>query len=191
MKSLFASTRNTRPVLPDSYRFIRSDAPCDLTQEEIQWLIDNDVRTIVDLRTDEERENRPCPLSGNREFEYFCLPVTGGDRVPETVEDIPFSYVTMLDGQMKRIIDILLGSGYNCMFFCNAGKDRTGVVSAVLLDRLGYDIEFIIEDYLKSNDYLKDFLEQYAKDNPGVDINVITPRRENIEKIYNFLKSIQ
>lgn len=191
MTSLFSSTRNTRAVLPDSFKYIRSDVPCELTDEEVQWLLDNNVRTIIDLRTDEERADRPCCLSRNQSFEYLEMPITGGNEVPATVEDVPFSYVTMLDSQMKRVIDVLLGSGYNCLYFCNAGKDRTGVVTAVLLDRLGYDKEFIIEDYLKSNDYLKEYLEQYVKEHPEVDIDVITPRRENIEKIYKFLKSIQ
>lgn len=66
-----------------------------------------------------------------------------------------------------------------CCFFCSAGKDRTGVVSAILLHRLGYSEDYIIADYMKSAESLKELLEAYAKSGVA-DINVITPRPENI-----------
>jgi len=33
----------------------------------------------------------------------------------------------------------MIDSYDNILFFCNAGKDRTGVVSAIILYTLGYD----------------------------------------------------
>lgn len=39
----------------------------------------------------------------------------------------------------------------------------------------GYDLEYIVNDYLKSADNLKDMLELFSKENPEVDINIITP----------------
>lgn len=191
MSSLFKSTKNTRALLPDSYKYIRSDAPYAITDDEIQWLIDNSVRTIVDLRNDDERAEKPCVLMNDLRFEYLCLPVSGGGTIPSSPDDVPFSYVNMLDSNMNKYIYTLLGCNTNVLYFCNAGKDRTGIVSAILLNRLGYDKEYIIEDYLKSAENLKEELEKFVEAHPEVDIRTITPRRENIEKIFKFIQGVK
>lgn len=89
----------------------------------------------------------------------------------------------MLDGQMEIIIDTIMHAKTNVLFFCTAGKDRTGVVSAVILKRLGYDDEIIIDDYMKSKENLMDMLVSYVKMHPEVDLEIIIPRRENIETV--------
>ena len=69
------------------------------------------------------------------------------------------------------------------MYFCTAGKDRTGVVSAILLKRLGFSAEVIIEDYMKSKDNLMDMLTAYGSVHPEVDMEIIIPHRENMERL--------
>ena len=71
----------------------------------------------------------------------------------------------------------------NVLYFCHAGKDRTGVVSAVILKKLGFDDRTIINDYMETKDNLKDVLTKYAEEHPEVDINTIIPREENIVKV--------
>ena len=46
----------------------------------------------------------------------------------------------------------------NVLFFCGAGKDRTGVVSAFIMKRLGCSDQAIIEDYMETKDNLMGFL---------------------------------
>lgn len=62
MSSLLQSTRNTRALPTGSLRFIRSDLPEKLTDEEVQWLLDNNITTIIDLRSDEELAEKICTL---------------------------------------------------------------------------------------------------------------------------------
>ncbi len=69
------------------------------------------------------------------------------------------------------------------MYFCGAGKDRTGVVSAIILKRLGYSDRTIIDDYMETKDNLMGFLTSYAAKHPEVDINIIIPKEENIKKV--------
>lgn len=182
MASLFESTNNTRKLVKDSMRFIRSDVPYRITDKEIEWLIQNDVRLIVDLREESERVSKECPLAKISGFDYICFPVTGGADVPKTPNDVAKSYIKMADDKMRRMIDVILNADSNVMYFCNAGKDRTGVVSALLLLRLGESREYIINDYLESAENLKGVLEEYLKSNPGVDGDVITPRRRYMEE---------
>ena len=51
MGSLLRSTRNTRALPTGSLRYIRSDVPDNLTDTEIRWLLDNQITTVVDLRS--------------------------------------------------------------------------------------------------------------------------------------------
>lgn len=183
MSSLLKSTRNTRALPTGTMRCIRSDAPINLTDEEIQWMLDNNIITIVDLRSDEEVREKPCQLATRGGFQYYHLPVTGGGDIPKSLDHLYTVYLQMVDAQMERIIDIIMKAETNVMYFCAAGKDRTGVVSAIILRRLGFDDETIIEDYMKSKDNLMDMLMAYAKSHPEIDIEIIIPHTENMNRL--------
>lgn len=188
MSSLFSSTKNTRRLIDGSNRFIRSDVPNNLSASEIEWLVHEKVFTIIDLRDEKECEAKPCQLKDDARFDYFNMPVTGGNAVPCKPEDVCLSYYSMCDDQMERIIGKMIDSYDNILFFCNAGKDRTGVVSAIILYTLGYDDEYIITDYMQSAENLKEMLKAYADSEPDVDIEVITPHEEYIKEFLEMYK---
>ena len=155
MDVLFACTKNTRPLLPDSLRLWRSDAPLSVSAEERQHLLALGLQTLVDLRSEEEQARRPCPLRNDPAFVYHSLPVTGGNAVPASPEEVAASYLRMLDERMEEILACILGAKTGVLYFCSAGKDRTGVVSALLLERLGYERAYILDDYLRSGAALR------------------------------------
>lgn len=186
MGSLLKSTLNTRALPIGGMRFIRSDAPLCLTEEEIQWLLDKDISTLVDLRSAKELERTPCPLQNMVGFTYYHLPVTGGGDTPKSREHLHAVYRGMVDEQMDIILETILNAASNVMFFCTAGKDRTGVVSALLLKRLGISEDVIVEDYMKSKDNLLDMLTTYVKNHPEVNLDIIIPQEENIRKILEY-----
>ena len=182
---IFESTRNTRPIIENSLRYIRSDVPTKITEEEKDWLVTNNVTTIVDLRTDDERVRKYCPLMDDNRFSYYVCSVAGGNNVPSSTDDVSKSYIAMVDAQFDTMIEFLLNTKSNVFYFCNAGKDRTGVVSAVLLYKLGMSTEYIVNDYLKTKSNLDTLLIDLARQNPTIDVDVITPHRQYIEE---FLK---
>lgn len=186
MGSLFKNTYNTRSILPDGFRFIRSDVPNRITEKEVQWLIDHNVTTIIDLRDDKEREQKKCQLINNKHFQYYCMPVTGGNSIPKSVDDVSKSYLKMADEQMDKIINTISKAEANVLYFCNAGKDRTGVVSAILLYKMGMSLDYIIKDYMDSKNNLKNILEEYAKQFPDINIDIIMPHERYIQE---FLES--
>ncbi len=183
MSSLLQSTRNTRVLPTGTNQYVRSDFPEKLTDEEIRWLLDNDITTIVDLRSDEEIVKKPCCLKEIEGFTYFHLPVTGGADVPDSIESVHIIYRQMLDDKMENIIDTIMNAESKVMYFCTAGKDRTGVVSALILKRLGFGDEIIIDDYMKSKDNLMDVLTAYVNAHPETDIEIIIPHRENMVQL--------
>lgn len=188
MSSIFSSTYNSRPILPDSLRFIRSDAPYKLGDDELEWLKSNNITTIIDLRSGSECRACPSILASAEGFDYRNMPVTGGNAVPKTPDDVPKSYIAMVDEQMERIIGAIMSAKTNVLYFCSAGKDRTGVVSAILLNKLGCGREYIISDYLRSGEELRDILDAYGKSGVA-DINVITPQRSYMTALLDHIKA--
>ena len=88
MNSLLNTTMNTRAILPDSLKYVRSDVPYRITETEIEWLIEKNITTIIDLREEQERHQKKCPLINNDKFNYLCMPVTGGNAIPATTDDV-------------------------------------------------------------------------------------------------------
>lgn len=187
--SMFQSTLNTRILMKGELRFIRSDVPDRLSTEETEWLANNNITTVIDLREDAERKRKVCPLESDGRFCYHSMPVTGGNRVPTSPDDVSASYAAMVDDQFEHIFDTAMSADSNVMFFCNAGKDRTGVLSAAILHEMGYTWEYIVSDYLKSAVNLRKMLEDYAESDPMVDINVITPQKRYIEEFLDWYEN--
>ena len=185
MMHIFQNTLNTRPIIENSFKYIRSDVPTKITENEKDWLLSNNITTIVDLRTDEERVRKHCPLIDDNRFSYYVFTLVGGDKVPTSTDDVSKSYIAMVDTQFDTMIEFLLNTKSNVLYFCNAGKDRTGVVSAVLLYKLGMSPEYIVNDYMKSKFNLEILLNGFARQNPTINIDVITPHKRYIEQ---FLK---
>ena len=188
MSSLLESTRNTRAILGERMRYIRSDAVTAPTGRDLSFLLAHGVQTVIDLRTEAEAAARPCPLARHPSFRYHLLPVTGGDRAPATPFEVPQAYLAMCDRQMARILGLAEGAPGGVLYFCNAGKDRTGVVSALLLHRLGYSDDSIAADYMRSAENLSDVLAEYLRLHPDTDPQVITPRRAYITSFLRLLR---
>ncbi len=88
---------------------------------------------------------------------------------------------------MDKIIRLIMNAKSNVMYFCGAGKDRTGVVSAIILRKLGFSDQVIIDDYMETKDNLMGFLTEYAKEHPDLDIEIIIPKEDNIKKVLRAL----
>lgn len=187
MERLFEHTLNTRPILENSLRFIRSDVPTQVSAAEKDRLAAHNITTIVDLRSAAERAKAPSPLMDDARFTYLCRPVTVGNAVPETADDVSRLYIAMVDGALRRTIDTIWNAKTNVLYFCSAGKDRTGVVSAILLHKSGMSREYIVADYMKTASNLKTFLESYAREHPGIRLDVIMPHERYMEEFLAWL----
>lgn len=193
MSSLFKSTFNSRFLNGDNipyHRYIRSDVPNNISKDEIDWLYKNNFTTIIDLRSDWEHEHESVPLEIDNRFIYLHKPVTIDGLVdidningivPKTVADVSKSYILMADKNMKNIINTILNAKTNVLYFCSAGKDRTGVVSAILMLIYKESRNSIIDDYMKSLDNIKIIFEKYSKEFPDINTDIIYPKREFIE----------
>ena len=67
------------------------------------------------------------------------------------------------------------------MFGCAAGKDRTGVIAALLLWLCGVSRKDIIFDYMRSKLNDEPLFELIHKDFPELDMDIIIPNEKNMQ----------
>lgn len=157
----------------------RSEAPSGLSPEGLDALAATDIGVVADFRTDIERSMAPDTLPTVRAFEVTELPLlegamTGLAQSALTASD-PASaqaaiaaalaqlpslgdlYVSMLGGgaaSFTRLARLVAASTDDAptavLVHCTAGKDRTGVAIALLLDSVGAEREAIVADYSSS-----------------------------------------
>ena len=102
------------------------------------------ITTVVGLRSAEEIERKPDPLAQEPGIRYLHCPLAGDGRVPAP-DEVPLSYMEMADGtgQMAGALRAIAEAPQAVLFHCTAGKDRTGVVAALLLWLAGVSEEDI------------------------------------------------
>ncbi|MGL4850167.1 MAG: tyrosine-protein phosphatase [Clostridium sp.] len=164
--------------------FIRSDAPLNLSEEDINVLLENNIKTIIDLRSDNEANRKPYTIMKHKEFNYYHCEIFGGGKVPESGKLVPISYFDMIDEQKSiyNVMKILANAKEGVIYHCAVGKDRTGVISALLLLLADARREEIIIDYTTSWDRLKKELIEYCNRCESVNLDIVTPKREYIEQ---------
>lgn len=107
------------------------------------------IRTVVDLRIDSEVALQPEDACVLEEAQLVAAPLP----VPYNVS--PQDYIADLDAResIARVFEVLGDEQrYPVYFHCTWGRDRTGVLAAVVLLALGADAEAIMRDYLVSLD---------------------------------------
>ncbi len=144
-------------------RLLRGDNPEGLTEEDLRWLLDRDITTVVDLRSDAEVGRKPDQLSGHPDFHYFHCPLLAeGDGMPNLETDVGAGYFRMLEGSglVARALRTVAAAPGGVLFHCTAGKDRTGLMAALLLGLAGVERTDILADYQVSETYLARIIRQ-------------------------------
>ena len=191
-QSLLATTTNTRDLggYPTSdgritvrNRIWRSDIPAVWNEADAERLKTLGIATIIDLRTDGEVARKPCAYAEVDGFTYYRFPITAGSVPPPTLEEVPESYLEITT--QKEAVDairMIADAGTGVLYGCTAGKDRTGVISAILLLACGVDLQTIVEDYVISREYNKTRLERFLAEHPEVDRRIVLANEVSMER---------
>ena len=134
----------------------RADGVQRLSGDDLDRARDLALTTVIDLRTPGEIERGGRFPVEHYPVDWHHLPIiermwSDDDLVP-TAGAVAFlrdRYVEMLDSgaaSLRRIVELVAG-GTPALFHCAAGKDRTGVVAAVLLGLVGVARDEIAADY--------------------------------------------
>lgn len=113
-------------------------------------------RTVIDLRAPEERGPGPHPLlrPGTR---VHHVPLGGPARIaarrtlPDGVADLYRDLADEAAPCLVRIVRVAATEPAPLLVHCTAGKDRTGIVLAILLRAVGVTREDVLADYARSN----------------------------------------
>lgn len=118
-----------------------------------QALLDYGIRTIVDLRGPEEVEEYPDVFARSTQVVYRHLPIlrNGYANGYVTLGKLYTNYLDAYPSEVGKIITAVAESAPGTLMHCHAGKDRTGIMTALLLGAAGVPEEVIAEDYALTN----------------------------------------
>jgi protein-tyrosine phosphatase len=133
------------------------------------------IKEVIDLRNEKEITSKPDQLPTNLVYKKYSAFEDQGDQLSQARKlvlkgkvtsadadkrmiDFYREYVTENPEVIKRIITEILDSDQPVLYHCTAGKDRTGIITALILTILKFDKATIYNDYLLSNNFRKDLI---------------------------------
>ncbi|ASK32727.1 protein tyrosine phosphatase [Chryseobacterium sp. T16E-39] len=128
------------------------------------------IKEVIDLRNDREITANPDQLPTNLMYKKYSAFEDQGDQLSQAKKlvlkgkvnaqdadkrmiDFYKEYVTENPETIKKIITEILDSNQPVLYHCTAGKDRTGIITALILTILKFDKATIYNDYLLSNNF--------------------------------------
>lgn len=165
-------TLDGRVVMKD--KLFRSGNLSSLNNKDWAYFQSLNIKDIVDFRSHEEKEEHPYPLNayynyhdcvalhtkdGLENFYFFMLinqhsskedVLNASKFVREGYKLLPFH-----NEAFAKVFQLMLTSDDGILFHCSSGKDRTGVMAALILKLLNVDEQIIMQDYLISNEKVR------------------------------------
>ena len=183
-------------------KFIRADDLGRLDQTDIQFLLNYGIKTIIDLRSADELVASPSPFAVSDAVEYINIPLIPGQAADVTkltqtppADFLPNFYLLILknggDAIKKVMESIADASAGGILFHCTAGKDRTGIIAALLLMLAGVSHTDIIANYEITHTYIMQnphFIKQMDKLN--VPLEYIYSNREYLQPTLDYIDKL-
>ena len=134
------------------HTFLRADNMANINEEEIEFLKDYGIKTVIDLRGDDETSIHRNPLSNEDFCTYHNIPLAVqpvSELNADVVETMGDFYVSVLEESktIKEVFDVIAESDGGLVFHCMAGKDRTGLIAMLLLGLVGVSKKDIVSNY--------------------------------------------
>lgn len=165
--------------------FFRSANLVNLSKNDLQMLKDLNIKTIFDFRDESEILRSPSDIVEN--INYIRIPampqlksnIAQLGSIKEMMENMfdknnafellkeSYYNLPVNNPAYKELVKLMQNdSNLPILMHCTAGKDRTGVGSAIILMILGVNRSSIVEDYLKSNQSAKDSINEILSVQP-------------------------
>lgn len=154
----------------------RADGLDRLTDTDLGTLRRVSIRTVVDLRTTAELDERGRFPVESHPVSYHHLSIidqtwdmdTPMASIGSPAEFLFDAYRTMLDAGAERFaaaLHVLAGTdALPAVFHCAVGKDRTGLLAALLLGALGVPRQVIVDDYALTQPSMDQLVERLRGD---------------------------
>ena len=166
-------------------RLFRGDGLHRLTEADQRTLVGHNIHTVIDLRFVNEATAAPSKMANIAGVDYRHVPLHDDQVAPAFSSDIKPSqlpqtldeyYCMVLDRCQNRIqllFTMLCESAtLPCLYHCTAGKDRTGMLTMLVLSALDVPREIIVEDYTMTAEFAAPLLSKLSRQmqKDGVDV---------------------
>lgn len=149
------------------------------------------ITKIIDLRTDVEVGKKPDNVPPGVTYVQLAAFEDRGDQLTQARKQVLKGQVNQTDAEnrmldfyreyvvekpevIKEIIHQVLDADGAVLYHCTAGKDRTGIVTALILKILKFDDTVIYNDYLSSNNLRQKIV--YKRLNLAKNLHFIYPK---------------
>ncbi|MEN4761927.1 tyrosine-protein phosphatase [Chryseobacterium sp. C39-AII1] len=160
-----------------SGKFYRSGHLHQLKKKSFDEIEKLGIKEIIDLRNSKEIAQKPDNLPNGILYKNYSAFEDEGDQLDQAKKlvlkgkvngsdadkrmlDFYKDYVIENPEIIKKIITEILESDQPILYHCTAGKDRTGIITALILTILKFNKETIYNDYLLSNNYRKKLVDK-------------------------------
>ena len=127
----------------------RTDQLDRLPPSSVEMLEAIGLRQVIDLRWPHELVAAPSVFAAHPGVRYRSIPLLEDDPTPAV--GLAGTYRFILDHRGPQLVEVvralLAPAGTPAAIGCAAGKDRTGVMTALLLAAVGVPRDVIVEDY--------------------------------------------
>jgi protein tyrosine/serine phosphatase len=148
----------------------RSDTLQELTEPDVEVLVHQlGLRLVVDLRASGEVETEGRGLLAGSAVRHVNLALNSRDEraIPDLTADSLvghyLGYLAVSAAAAVQVFHSLADDGLPAVVHCAAGKDRTGVMTALLLRALGVPAEVVAQDYARSADAIPKILARLRR----------------------------
>ena len=152
----------------------RSDKLSDISENDQKYLQSLGIKRIVDFRSKGEKTEDPNIIPEGINYIETPINVDGAMRskieavlkgetnkeVKSFLVDANKEFVTNYTSVYEDFLRGLIDEDGPTLFHCTAGKDRAGFAAAITLIALGVSKEDVIEDYMKTNIFTKDKIDE-------------------------------
>lgn len=159
---------------------VRSDCVERLTPSGRQLLAEYGIRTVIDLRNDDERMDNgtrvvatlSLPLDGKENTAFWGSRQNGSRESGPPLGSTPLYYKRHVEHMPERSAAVLKAIAEapegGVLVHCHAGRDRTGLIVMLLLALLDVSPEDIYEDYALSSANLRARCAAIGEEEPDV-----------------------
>lgn len=148
--------------------YLRADNMNAISEVGQATLLRYGLKRIIDLRQSSGRTDTPNVFEGSLDPEYLHINIVGDEEPPgwteatetlSSAENVFNLYRLMLEHRQDRFAEVMVSlsepDSLPSIFHCQAGTDRTGIVSAFILSLAGVPRPTIVEDYAISGPNLR------------------------------------
>jgi len=178
---------------------LRSDDLAQLTPDGVRALADYGVQTVVDLRWSEEIVLNPSPISKQApQIRYVHISLLADTpaqwrELSKDCEKEMWKCVVLEQArsELKQVLKSISSAPPGpLLFHCVAGKDRTGIIAALMLTLADVKPESIAYDYAESTQMLGDaYLKRYKDADPQDVLENVRCPEEGVHNMLGYLKS--